>query len=160
MEPGKRKPPPLPPIGEPEQFYVKMVRNADHERDALARDAFKVGQYITLGLNPTFPWEEKLRYFRHALERHCKPPPFPDDDVWLFYRELANLVRIHAGRDALKIASHHDDIYAQHAARGTPRAQIEAHAEALFVKLIPADRPDWFKEEDYNWLKLIRDQWL
>jgi len=160
MEPGKRKPPPLPPIGEPERFYVSMVKRADKVCDSLARDAYKVGQYVTLGMNPQLGWDEKLRYFRHALERHCKPPPCPDDDVWLFYREMANLVREHAGREALKIASYHDDVYAQHAARGTPRSQIEAHAEALFVKLIPAERPDWFKEEDYNWLKLIRDQWL
>src|SRR5256885_4079759 len=73
--------PPLPEIGHPETYYAKQVHRADKRGDQHAHEAYKVGQYITLGLNPYLPWPDKLKYFRHALARHCNPPPYPDDEV-------------------------------------------------------------------------------
>jgi len=72
--------PPMPEIGRPEAYYAKHVHRADKLNDLHSHEAFKVGQYITLGLNPYLSWPEKLKYFRHALNRHCNPPPYPDDD--------------------------------------------------------------------------------
>src|SRR5574340_698393 len=89
--------PPLPVIGRPESYYAKLAHEAERTADVHAREAAKVGQYLTLALDPALAWEEKIKYFVHALRRHCQPPPFPDDEVWTFYRQLADLVRQHAG---------------------------------------------------------------
>src|SRR4051794_40646834 len=95
--------PPMPEIGHPESYYAKKVHEADRQGDVHKREAHKVGQYITLALDPHLEWEEKLKYFRHAIKRHCVPPPLPDDAVWMFYRALADLVRQYAGQEALKM---------------------------------------------------------
>src|SRR5688572_2179665 len=79
--------PALPPIGKHESFYAKLAHEADRMGDIHLHEAAKVGQYLTLGLDPMLSWEEKLKYFRHALKRHCSPPPFPDDEVWMYYRK-------------------------------------------------------------------------
>lgn len=153
--------PPLPEIGHPEAWYARRVQEADKAGDAHAHEAYKVGQYVTLGLDPHLEWEEKLKYFRHALKRHCTPPPFPDDAIWLFYRQLADLVRQYAGQEALKLASTEDDMYAARLAMGQTREQIEDEAEVFFKRLIPTDEcPDWFTQSDYDQLKLIRNQWI
>lgn len=152
--------PPMPEIGHPETWYAKRVHEADRRGDAYAHEAFKVGQYVTLALDPHLSWEEKLRYFRHALKRHCQPPPLPDDDVWAYYSNLAGLVREYAGREALRIASTEDDMYAARESMGQSIEQIENDAEVFFARLIPDHCPDWFDEEDYDQLKLIRDQWI
>src|SRR4051812_48035664 len=110
--------PPMPEIGHPESFYAKKVHEADREGDVHKREAFKVGQYITLALDPHLEWDEKLKYFRHALKRHCVPPPLPDDSVWMFYRRLQDLVRQHAGQEALRLVSQEDDLYAARLAMG------------------------------------------
>ena len=61
---------PLPVIGYPEAYYAKHIKDADSHGDKIAHEAYKVGQYITLALDPHLSWEEKLKYFRHALKRH------------------------------------------------------------------------------------------
>ena len=114
--------PEMPPIGRPESFYARQIQIADQTGDLHLHEACKVGQYITLGLDPTLPWPKKLKYFDHAIRRHCNPPPLPDDDVWIFYRELSNLVRRMAGEVALKLALAKDDDFAKRAATGTHRA--------------------------------------
>jgi hypothetical protein len=153
--------PPLPEIGHPEAWYAKRVHEADRDGDTHAHEAFKVGQYITLGLDQRLEWEDKLKYFKHALKRHCSPPPLPDDAVWLFYRQLADLVRQYAGQEALKIACQEDDLYATRIGIGQTREQIENEAEVFFRRLITADEcPNWFNETDYDQLKLIRNQWI
>src|SRR5205085_1049714 len=83
--------------GRPESFYAKRVHEADRQGDIHTHEAFKVGQYVTLAMDPHLSWDEKLKYFRHALKRHCVPPPYPDDDVWMFYQQLADLVRQNSG---------------------------------------------------------------
>src|ERR1051325_8737557 len=156
-----RQLPPLPQIGHPESYYAKQVHVADRVGDRHAHEANKVGQYVTLGLDPHLKWEEKLKYFRHALKRHCVPPPLPDDDVWMFYRSLADMVRQYAGQEALRLASREDDSYAARLASGEPREAIEEEAEAFFLDLLGRGEvvPDHFHEEDWQQLKLIRDQW-
>jgi hypothetical protein len=155
-----RQLPPLPEIGHPEPYYARQCHLADREGDRHRREAFKVGQYVSLALDPHLGWPEKLKYFQHALKRHCVPPPLPDDDVWMFYRSLANLVRKYAGQEALKLASTEDDLYAARISMGQMREKIEDEAEDFFAKLIPPECPEWFNEEDYNQLRMIRDQWI
>lgn len=155
-----RQLPPLPEIGHPESYYAKLVHRADSVGNKHAHEAYKVGQYITLAIDPHLTWEEKLKYFQHALKRHCVPPPLPDDDVWVFYRGLADLVRQHAGQEALRMASTEDDLYAARLTMGQTREHIEDEAEEFFGRLVPSECPDWLNEEDYNQLKLIRDQWI
>jgi hypothetical protein len=152
----------MPEIGHPETYYARGVHRADKAGDVHLREAYKVGQYVTLAIDPHLAWDEKLKYFRHAIKRHCQPPPFPDDDVWMFYRQLADLVRQYAGQEALRLASNEDDLYAARLAMGQDREKIADEAEDFFSQLCPPglDCPDWFNESDFAQLKLIRDQWI
>jgi hypothetical protein len=86
----------------------------------------------------------------------------PDEPVWVFYRDLADLVRQYAGQEALRLASVEDDLYATRQALGSDREAIEAEAEEFFSQLLGAGerRPDWFNDIDWGQLKLIRDQWI
>jgi hypothetical protein len=153
--------PPMPEIGRPEAYYAKRVHRADKEGDPFAHEAYKVGQYVTLAMAPSLTWEQKLKYLTHAIKRHCQPPPFPDDDVWMFYRQLSDLVRQYAGQEALRIASTEDDLYAARLSMGQLRDTIREEAEMFFFRLIPHDTtPEWFNEDDYRQLKMIRDQWV
>ncbi len=154
--------PSLPEIGHPEMYYAKLVHRADKAGNTHAHEAHKVGQYITLALDPQLTWEQKLKYFRHALKRHCVPPPYPDENVWMFYQKLADLVRQHAGQEALRLASTEDDLYAARLSMGQEHEKIEDDAEEFFTKLTGlADAcPDWCNEDDWAQLKLIRDQWI
>ena len=74
MQPLPHKLPALPEIGYPETYYARKVKKADLVGDTHTREAYKVGQYVTLALQPHLEWQEKLRYFRHAIRRHCCPP--------------------------------------------------------------------------------------
>lgn len=157
-----RQLPAMPVIGEPESFYAQQVKRADKINDPHLHEAFKVGQYITLGIDPRLKWESKVKYFEHALRRHCSPPPLPDEDVWLFYRQLADLVRTHAGAEALRLAGEKDDQFAMRQTRGEPREAIAEEAGAFFFQLMGNchDRPPYFTEEDWRQLRLLRDQWV
>ena len=154
--------PPMPEIGHPEGYYAKRVHMADEAGDVHAHEAAKVGQYVTLAMDPSLSWEEKLKYFRHALKRHCAPPPFPDDDVWMFYRNLADLVRRYCGYEALRLSSQEDDLYAARLSMGQSREKIEDDAESFFDRLIGSGDfcPEWYTEEDWGQIKMIRDQWI
>jgi hypothetical protein len=151
----------MPEIGHPETYYAKMVHRADKVGDTFSHEAFKVGQYVTLAMGPHLTWEQKLKYLQHALKRHCQPPPFPDDEVWMFFRQLADLVRQYAGQEALRIACTEDDLYAARLSMGQMREKIADEADDFFRKLIPFEHcPEWFNEDDYRQLKMIRDQWV
>jgi hypothetical protein len=151
----------MPPIGRPESYYAKLAHAAEQNGDAHAHEAAKVGQYVTLAMDAGLPWEEKLKYLKHAIKRHCQAPSFADEDVWMFYQQMADHVRQHAGAEALRIASREDDLYAARLSMGQERQQIEEDAETFFSKLIVSeDKPDWFNEVDWVQLKLIRDQWI
>jgi hypothetical protein len=73
--------PPMPEIGKSESYYAGLAKQADAIGNHFAHEAAKVGQYVTLGMSHTLDWAEKLRYFQHALRRHCVPPPVPDEPV-------------------------------------------------------------------------------
>ena len=154
--------PPLPPIGRPESFYSKLAHEADAAGNQHAHEAAKVAQYITLGMDRALQWDEKLKYFRHAIKRHCQPPSFPDDDVWLYYKSLCTLAKQYAGQEALRLCSTEDDLYAARVSMGQDRRGIEDEAEQFFLKIMGStDKcPEWFNEEDWSQLKLIRDQWI
>ena len=154
--------PSMPAIGQSESYYAQLARQADSEGNIYAHEAAKDGQYITLALDHHLDWPAKLRYFQHALKRHCNPPPVPDEPVWIFYRDLADLVRQYAGHEALRLASAEDDLYATRLALGSDRPTVESDAETFFAQLLGAGncRPDWVSEDDWRQLKLIRDQWI
>src|SRR5438874_1140430 len=54
-----RRMPPMPEIGHPESFYAKKCHEADYRNDHNAHEACKVGQYVTLALDPSLQWEQK-----------------------------------------------------------------------------------------------------
>jgi hypothetical protein len=162
MSPQHHALPPLPEIGHPEMYYARRVHLADKMGDTHTHEAHKVGQYVTLALDPALTWDQKLRYFQHALKRHCAPPPLPDEDVWVFYSSLANLVKEHCGAEALRLASEEDDLYDRRLKLGSTHETIEDEAERFFSKLTGFDDhcPPHFNEEDWAQLKVIRDQWI
>lgn len=154
--------PSMPEIGHPESYYAKIAKHAEHRGDPHAREAAKVGQYVTLALDPNLQWDQKLRYFKHAVSRHCHPPDFADDSCWKFYHDLADIVREHCGREALKLACAEDEAWAKRLAMGQLREKIAPDADYFFQRLIGRDRlcPLWFCSEDWDQLMLIRRQWV
>jgi hypothetical protein len=152
----------MPEIGYPESHYARRVRQADLEGDQHAHEAYKTAQYITLAIGQRAPWEEKLRYFRHALRRHCNPPPLPSDEVWLFYKELANLVRSYAGRVALEIALAKDEELAHRQRMGVTMERLAYDAETFFARVLGHQDhcPEHFNDDDWDQLNLIRKQWI
>src|ERR1051325_388484 len=75
----------MPNIGRPESYYAKIAQEAEIAGDQYAHEAAKVGQYVTLALDESLVWEEKVKYFKHALRRHCRPPEMSTDpDVTKF----------------------------------------------------------------------------
>jgi hypothetical protein len=154
--------PPLPALGHPENYYARLVKHAERDGNAHAREAAKVGQYLTLALDPNLPWESKLRYFQHALTRHCVAPPVPTEAQWLFYQQLAILVRHTAGQEAVRLASEEDDLYMKRLKMGHTREEIAQDAEKFFPQFVGhEDRcPAWLDVEDWSVLKAIRDQWI
>jgi hypothetical protein len=162
MKTQTRKFPPLPGMNHPETYYAKLAHDAEETGDLHAHEAAKVAQYIMLGLDPAAPWEEKAKYFRHALRRHCVAPPYCEDDVVEFYQRLAALVRQHAGQEVLRIASDQDDMFAARLSMGQDREKIEDEAEELFARLLGSgdECPEWFNPDDWGQLRMIRDQWI
>lgn len=154
--------PPLPEVGHPESYYAREVHHADKRGDVHAREALKVGQYITLGLDPRLKWPQKLRYFQHALRRHCNPPDMADDEVWMFYRNLSHLIREQCGREALRLATEADDLYAERLRMGTSRERISSDAKVLFATLTndATKCPEHFTEDDWEALRILRNQWV
>lgn len=97
---------PLPVVGHPDAFYVKQILAAESAGDVHAREAAKVGRYLTFAVDPGMSWEEKLRHFLHALKRHSIAPPGATPEVALFYQRLAELVRRHASQEAMRFVAH------------------------------------------------------
>src|SRR5687768_773210 len=103
-------PPPL-RLGRPESYYSTLARQAKARGDVFSHASAKVGQYVTLASHALLPWAEKLKYYQHALSKHCAPPAWPDDETWMFYQSLADTVRRCAGEEALRLASREDDAF-------------------------------------------------
>src|SRR4051812_11018155 len=104
--------PPMPQLGQDEAYYKGMVKEAEAAHQAHAREAAKVGQYVTLGIREDTDPESKMKFFRHALKKHCVAPAISDAMVEGFYERLGDFVRLHAGREALRVASIEDDRFA------------------------------------------------
>jgi len=153
---------PAPPrMGRPESYYSTLARRAKEVGDGFAFASAKVGQYVTLASHPLMRWSEKLKYYLHALTKHCTPPPWPDDETWMFYQSLADTVRRHAGPEALKLASREDDAYAMRLELGEDRESIGDDADAFFGAMIPEPGkcPAWFSDEDYRSLMVLWGHW-
>jgi hypothetical protein len=82
--------------------------------------------------------------------------------VWLFYAQLAHLTRQYTGLEALRLASKEDDDYARRLRTGEPREVLASEAEDFFDLLMGPreDCPSHFNKEDWDQLKLIRNQWI
>jgi hypothetical protein len=154
--------PPMPEIGLDEHVYAHQARIADELGDRHAREAAKVGLYVTLACRPEMPWPEKLRHFEHALHKHAHAHPFAPRPVWQFYHDLAVLVKTRCGEEALKLASHQDDLYAARLAGGSPRERLEREAKAFFHSVIGFGKecPDYLLPDDFKLLRMLRDQWV
>jgi hypothetical protein len=154
--------PQLPEVGRPESYYAEQVKLAEQYRNIHAREAYKVGQYVTLGMNRRLDWEKKLRYFHHALRSHCNAPPGANDKLWLFYGQLGDMVRRNAGTEALRLASLEDDYYMGQVRAGVPRQQVMTQAEIFFRKILGDrdEKPDYLNQEDYEQLRILRNQWI
>lgn len=162
MVTAQQKFPPMPEIGKPDAFYLHAIEVAEQEGDVNKRSALKVGRYVTLALDPTISWENKKKYLLHALKHHCIAPTL-DEETQQFYAQLSDVIRQHAGAEALRIASQEDDMYAARAALGQDRSAIEDDAEAFFLRLLGSNTdhcPEHFNDIDWQQLKLIRDQWI
>jgi hypothetical protein len=153
--------PDMPAIGLPESDYAQLARTADRAGDLFGREAAKVGQYVTLALDPYLDWTAKRRYFEHAIRRRCKPPPVPNEEIWMFYQQLADLVRKYAGEEMLRVASIEDEHYVLLEKGGMPRRKIAEKANEFFKVIIGEEpvRPEWLHEEDWRQLRLIWSQW-
>lgn len=155
--------PPIPEIGQDEHVYATQARLADEAGDREARDAAKVGLYVSLAIHRTkMPWPEKLRHFQHALHKHCHIARPADHRIWAFYHSLAHLVREYCGQEALRLASQQDDRFAAQLAMGVPRAKIERDAVLFFFGLIGhgCDCPEHMLTDDFVMIRMIRDQWI
>jgi hypothetical protein len=103
-----------------------------------------------------------MKFFRHAMRKHCVPPPISDVAVEGFYERLADFVKLHAGREALRVASMEDERFAMRERDGENHGKLVAEARGFFEKLLGPDslRSDLFTDEDWQQLKIIRHQWL
>jgi hypothetical protein len=152
---------PMPVVGHPPAFYEKHIRQAQADGDLHALAAHKVGQYVTAGLDPKLPWAEKLKRFCHCLEKYCVPPEDADDALQAFYQKMADLVRRHAGQEALQSARQHHQEYLRRLKGGEPRSQIEEDAEVYFFDLLGhAQCPNWCSKEAWNQITEWRDFWV
>ena len=153
---------PLPVIGHPEAYYVKQAKAAEEAHNPHARAAHKVGQYITLGLDRTKPWHDKLGCFTHALKHYCVAPPDSSEALRTFYGKLADLVRRHAGHEALRIAHEKHDEYSIRLSAGATRDEIAEDAEVFFPQLLGhlPKAPEWFTEDVWRQLHELERRWV
>jgi hypothetical protein len=84
-----------------------------------------------------------------------------DDRMSMFYCNLADHIRKFAGYEALRLCSRQDDIYAGRVRNGTPKSLLRSEARTFFQQIVPGDKkPEWFLDEDWVQLKILRDQWI
>jgi hypothetical protein len=153
--------PPMPELGHSEKYYKLLAADAETNHSPHAREAAKVGQYVTLGITDDVSPFEKMKYFRHAIRRHCTPPPAADDVVVGFYERLAMFAREHAGKTAMKIASDEDDRFAMRLRDGELRPKVVIEARQFYERFLGVSEgcPECFNPEDWSHLRLMRDYW-
>ena len=154
--------PPMPQLGLPEAYYIRRAHEASRAGDDHLHEALKVAQYIAVGADPKLRWPAKLHAFRHAIKHHCNAPSIPDDRVWEFYSNLRMLVRDACGQEALRLASHEDDVFAKQVKLGRPRGHVEEDAQRFFDELMGrgSECPEHFHPEDWEQLRVFRLQWV
>jgi len=152
---------PVPVIGYPESYYAKHIKQADEAGDTIAHNAHKVGQYVTLGLDPKRGWEEKCKYFRHTLKHHCVAPSDANEETKAFYKKLHDLVLRYASQEARRIARQEHDSYSMRLDMGVSREALVEEAEVFFPNLLGhGPCPDYFTPEVFNEIKTLRDRWV
>jgi hypothetical protein len=152
---------PLPVIGHPETWYTKHIAQADAVGDHLAHCSFKVGQYVTLALDPKRPWEEKIKYFRHCLKHHCAPKPNAEPETVAFCEKLKGLVLRYASQEARRSAHHEHDSYSMRLDLGIPRETLAEEAEVFFPNILGhGPCPDYLTAEAFKEICGLRDRWI
>ena len=153
--------PPIPLVGQPEEYYARKIHEADQREDVNLHESLKVAQYITLASDPGLAWADKQRYFEHALHRHCTPPLDSSDEVTAFYNQLRDLVKSHAGEQAIRLASKADDQFAARLTQGDAPADVRRDAHLFFRSILgDAHRtPDYLSFDDWHQLVVLKNAW-
>ena len=152
---------PLPVIGYPEAYYAKHIKQADDVGDIMAHNAHKVGQYVTLGIDPKRGWEEKAKYFRHTIKHHTVAPSDADEDTKAFYKKLHDLICRYASQEARRLARQEHDGYAMRMEMGVSKDTLSEEAEVFFPALLGhGPCPEYFTQEVFNEIKALRDKWV
>jgi hypothetical protein len=152
--------PTLPELGREDTYYGKVAHKAEKKGDLHTRAAYKVAQYLTLAQGAA-TWPDKLKYYRHAIEKHAHPKPPIDENVWAFYEQLKAWIRQEAGAEALRIARLEDHNFIDRTGKNEMRFRIVSDAAKVFRELLGAggERPEWFNEHDYNLLRQFQLKW-
>ena len=154
---------PLPVIGHPHAWYEKHIKQADQLGDVHARASHKVGLYITDALDPKLSWSDKLRHFKHVLEKHCTAPAGADESLQTFYHKLADLVRRYASQEAIRLVRHQHEKYMNRLRQGgATREAIADEADTFFPEFIGHDHdcPAWFTPPAWEQMRQIEAQWI
>ncbi len=155
--------PRMPKVGLAEELYIRVAEDAAVRHDDLTHESAKVGQYLTLAVqDPDKSWGEKLKYFRHALKRHCRPPEHADDLTKQWYAKLAGHARKHCGMEALRLACEVDERYEARLEMGHTADDIAEDAETFFDSICPncGECPPVYRTEEWLQIKEIRDRWV
>ena len=153
---------PLPVIGHPEAWYANHIQQAEAAGDTLARSSYKVGQYITLSLDPKRPWEEKAKYFKHVLKHYCTPTAECDPETRAFCEKLRGIVCRYASQEAHRLATREHHSYLMRLDMGVPRETLAEEAEVFFPVLLGHDShcPEFLRPEVFNEIRTLRDKWI
>ena len=163
VEGDKPRLPRMPKIGLPEKVYLQAAKEAEARGDDLTVEAAKVGQYVSLALRDLdAPWSTKLKYFRHALKRHARPPEHADDVTKEWFAKLAHHARAYAGAEALRLAAEQDECFDARRSMGQTDDTIADDAESFFDAVCPHCEkcPPIYNPEDWEQLKEMRDRWI
>jgi hypothetical protein len=155
------QPHPMPVIGHPEIFYVKHIKQAEETGAFHAREAYKVGRYVTLAIDPKLPWEEKIRYFKHVLKHHVTAPDGSDPETQQYYHKLLDLVKRYASQEAVKSIKHESDRLREMRQRGESLEKVRIEAGAALSRVIGdhAACPHWMRPDAWEQVKMIQRQW-
>jgi hypothetical protein len=153
---------PLPVIGHAPAFYQKHIEQAEATGDRHAKASHKVGQYVTEALSPKMSWDDKMKRYYHCLDKYCVAPPDADESLRSFYQKLGDMVRRHAGQEALAAARKRQEEFTRRAKANEDRAAIEEDAEKFFFDLLGHGHgcPNWCSKEAFNMIITWRDQWV
>lgn len=152
---------PLPVIGHPETWYTKHIEQADSVGDHLAHCSFKVGQYVTLALDPKRSWEEKVKYFRHCLKHHCTAKEGADPETVAFCEKLRGLVLRYASQEARRAAHREHDSYSMRLDMGASKDTLAEEAEVFFPNVLGhGPCPDYLTAEAFKEICGLRDRWI